>query len=260
MPNFSANLGLLWPDRPLLQRIEAAARAGFRAIELHWPYSTPATDVRWLCREHGLQLLGINTPPGDLSQGERGLGALPGREEDFRRAFDAAIEYCVLAGGTAVHVMAGIVPPAQRAAARKVFVANLRKAAARAAIHDLTLLLEPLNPRDNPGYFYSTVAEGIDLIEELGSANVKLQFDVYHVGVTEGDVLTKLRAHLPQIGHVQVAAVPSRAEPDEGEIAYRAIFDELDRLGYSGWVGCEYHPRASTEAGLAWVQRLGVEL
>jgi hydroxypyruvate isomerase len=156
--------------------------------------------------------------------------------------------------------MAGNVPVPDRQRARVVFADNLRAAAAEAAAHNLTLLLEPLNPRDNPGYFYSTVAEAAALIEELALPNVKLQFDVYHVAVGEGDVLTKLKCYMPIIGNVQIAAVPSRAEPDEGEIAYSAIFATVDALGYKGCVGCEYRPRGDTDAGLKWVRALDVTL
>jgi hydroxypyruvate isomerase len=254
LPRFSANLGLLWPDRPLLQRIEAAARAGFRAVEMHFPYEVPASEVAEVARRHGLTILGINTAPGNIERGERGLGALAGRERDFEAAMDQSIGYCVASGAAAIHVMAGNVVASERQRARVVFADNLRIAAEKAAAHQLLLLLEPLNPRDNPGYFYSTVAEAVSLIEELALPNVKLQFDVYHVAISEGDVLTKLQRYIPFVGNVQIAAVPSRAEPDEGEIAYPAIFAALDALGYTGWVGCEYRPRGATDDGLRWMR------
>lgn len=260
MPRFSANLGLLWPDRPLLQRIEAAALAGFRAIEMHWPYDVPAAEVAALARRHKLTILGINTAPGDIARGERGLGAVPGRERDFQATLHQSIDYCIDCGATAIHVMAGNIPVPDRQRARVVFADNLRAAAAEAAAHKLTLLLEPLNPRNNPGYFYSTVTEAASLIEELALPNVKLQFDVYHVAISEGDVLTKLKRYMPIVGNVQIAAVPSRAEPDEGEIAYAAIFAAVDALGYEGWVGCEYVPRGDTDAGLKWARALDVVL
>ena len=260
MPRFSANLGLLWPDRPLPQRIEAAARAGFRAIEMHFPYDVPATEVAAAARRNDLALLGINTFPGYFPRGERGLGALPGRERDFQAAVDQSIAYCVASGASAIHVMAGNAAVADRQRARAVFADNLRAAAAKAAAHGLPLLLEPLNSRDNPGYFYSTLAEAVSLIEELALPDIKLQFDVYHVASSEGDVLTKLKRYMPLMGNVQIAAVPSRAEPDEGEIAYPAIFAALDALGYRGWVGCEYRPRGDTDEGLRWTRSLGVAL
>ncbi|UDL93759.1 TIM barrel protein [Lichenihabitans sp. PAMC28606] len=260
MLRFSANLGFLWPDRPLLDRIDAAARAGFKAIELHWPYDVPARDVKARCLEHGLVLLGINTVRGNVAAGENGLGALAGRETEFQASVDQSIAYVVEAGGTAIHCMAGVVPPDQRAAARDVFIANLRAASAKAEPHGVTLLLEPLNPRDAPGYFYSTAAAGAAIIEATGRANIKLMFDCYHVGSNEGGVLGNLKRFLPVIGHVQIAAVPSRAEPDLGDLDYRDVFAALDRLPYGGWTGAEYKPAADTDAGLGWPQALGVSL
>lgn len=258
MIRFAANIGLLWPDRPLLERMRAAARAGFRAVEMHFPYEVPAREVAETARREGLTLLGINTFPG--RSGERGLGALPGRESDFQAAVDQSIGYCLASGANAIHAMAGNVPAQDYGRARAVFLQNLRTAAGKAAEHGLTLLLEPLNPRDNPRYFYSTLAQAASLIDELGLANVKLQFDVYHVGSGEGDVLVKLQKYLPVTGNVQIAAVPSRAEPDEGEISYRAVFARLEELGYGGWIGCEYRPRADTDEGLRWLSNLGVAL
>ena len=248
----------MWTDRPLLARIEAAARAGFRAVEMHWPYDVPASDVAEAARRWEVRLLGINTAPGNPSAGEWGLGALPGRSQDFQCTVDQSIEYCRVSGATAIHAMAGNVAASDRERARSVFLANLRAAAAKAAQHRLTLLLEPLNPSDNPDYFYSAVPQAVSLIEELGLPNVKLQFDVYHVARSEGDVLVKLGKYRSHIGHVQIAGVPARAEPDDGEIAYPAIFAALDELKYEGWVGCEYRPRGATDQGLAWMDRIGM--
>jgi hydroxypyruvate isomerase len=257
MPRFSANLGFLWPELPLIARMQAARRAGFRAVEMHWPYEVAASEVGATAHALGLTLLGINTVPGDLRRGERGLGALPGREREFQAAIDQSIAYCLASGASAIHAMAGNVAPGERAAARTVFAANLALAATKAAAHGLTVLLEPLNPRDNPGYFYSRLEEAAELIAEVGLPNLRLQFDVYHVAIGEGDVLTRLKRHMPVIGNVQIAAVPSRAEPDEGEIAYPAIFSALELLGYGGWVGAEYRPRAGTDDGLVWLARSG---
>jgi 2-dehydrotetronate isomerase len=257
---FSANLGFLWPELPLLDRIDAAAEAGFPAIEMHWPYDTPAENVRSRCEQRGLKLLGVNTSRGDHSKGEFGLGAVSGREDEFQAAVDQSVNFCVAANGSAIHCMAGKVEPNRKDAARSVFIENLRTASRKAAVHGITLLLEPINPRDAPGYFYSTVAEGGAIIDACGCENLKLMFDCYHVGVAEGDVLTKLERFLPVIGHIQIAAVPSRAEPDEGELNYREIFKAIDWLGYDGYVGCEYKPRGSTGEGLAWASRLGVAI
>ena len=253
---FSANLGLLWPDRPLLGRIEAAARAGFRAVEMHWPYDVPASEVAATAHRTGVTLLGINTAPGNFAAGERGLGAIPGREREFQAALDQAVEYCRVSGASAIHAMAGNVAAADRERARAVFLANLRTAAAKAAAQNLVVLLEPLNPNDNPGYFYSTLTEAISLIDDLALPNVKLQFDVYHVARAEGDVLAKLDRYRGYIGNVQIAGVPARGEPDEGEIAYPVIFAALEQLPYEGWIGCEYRPRGDTDAGLAWMEKL----
>jgi len=260
MLRFSANLGFLWPDRPLLDRIDAAARAGFKAIELHWPYDVAPEQVRARCVDHGLTLLGLNTVRGNVAAGEFGLGALAGREAAFQDAVDQSIAFCVAAGGNAVHCMAGVVAPAARGQAHDVLVGNLRTASAKAAPHGITLLLEPINQRDAPGYFYSTAAEGAAIIEETGCANIKLMFDCYHVGLSEGDVIVNLERFLPVIGHVQIAAVPSRAEPDRGDLDYRTVFAALKRLPYTGWTGAEYKPAGSTDDGLRWTQALGVNL
>lgn len=258
MLRFSANLGFLWPDRPLLDRVAAAARAGFEAIEVHWPYEIPAAEMKAACSVRGLTLLGLNTTRGDPARGEFGLGALPGREADFAASVDQSIAYCRTAGFRSIHAMAGVVSPDERDLAKRTFVANITSAAEKAADHGLTILLEPLNPRDAPGYFYSTVEEAAEVIELVGRSNVKLMFDCYHVGVAQGDILKRLERHFPLIGHVQIAAVPSRAEPDEGEIAYGAVFEALEALGYAGWIGCEYKPRGDTDEGLAWMKRLGI--
>lgn len=258
MPRFSANLGFLWPDRPLLDRIDAAAAAGFKAVELHWPYDLPPEQVRDVCAGHGVSLLGINSWRGDAAKGEFGFGAVPGRKAEFQASIDQAIAWCRAAGGTAIHVMAGVVDPLRHEEGMETFIANLREAVAKAG--DLPLLLEPINQRDIPGYFYSTIEEAGLIIDRVGAANLKIMFDFYHVGVSQGDVLTRFRRWLPKIGHVQIAAVPSRAEPDEGEIAYKAIFEAVDAIGYDGWIGAEYKPRAGTDEGLGWLETLGVTL
>ena len=254
MARFSANLGFLWGDLPLLERIDRAAAAGFAAVELHWPYDTPAHAVKDGCARHGLTLLGINTPLGNTSIGESGLAALPGREAEFRSTFNSTLQWCLQSGASAIHVMPGVIHASERDAARDTLVRNLQYAADQMAPHGLTVLLEAINHRDKPGYFYARQSESNAIREATGRDNVKLMFDVYHVGVAEGDILTKLAEYFPHIGHIQIAAVPSRAEPDEGEVRYEAVIREIDRLGYAGWIGCEYKPRAPVEAGLKWMQ------
>ncbi len=260
MLRFSANLGFLWTDRPLLDRIDAAAVAGFRAIELHWPYDVPAEHVRTRCDAHGLTLLGINTVRGDVAAGENGLGALAGRENEFQAAVDQSLAFCKMAGGGGVHCMAGVVAPADRALAHDVFVRNLKTASAKAERAGLTLLLEPLNPFDAPNYFYATADEGAAIIAETGCSNIRLMFDCYHVGRVGDDVIATLERLLPIIGHVQIAAVPSRAEPDRGDLDYRAVFAALERLPYAGWTGCEYKPAGQTDDGLTWMRALDVDV
>lgn len=257
MIRFSANIGFLWADRPMTERILAAGRAGFRAVEMHWPYDTPAAELAAACRVAGVAALGLNTPVGRA--GEFGLGALSGREQDFAAAVELAVGCASTLGAPFVHAMAGDAD-AGDPAARRTLVANLRAAADRAARDDVSLLLEAINPRDRASYFYHRVEDALSILEEVGRPNIKLMFDVYHVGVAQGDVLKRLAAVLPHVGHIQIAAVPSRAEPDEGEIAYDRVLQAIDGMGYAGWIGAEYKPRQDTEAGLGWPAKLGFPL
>jgi hydroxypyruvate isomerase len=254
MPRLAANLGHLFTERPLLERFGAAAAAGFTAVELQFPYDIPPATVKAELARHGLTQLGVNTPQCP----EFGLAALPGRERDWDAAFQRALDYVVAIGGRAIHCMTGCVPPEQRPAAEMVFTKNLERAAAQAAQANITLLIEPINPRDRPGYFLSRVEHAADVIGKVGAPNVRIQFDFYHVQITSGDLLKRFEKHLPLVGHVQVAAVPTRGEPDEGEVNYPAVFEAIDRLGYAGWIGCEYKPRTRTEDGLGWAKRYGV--
>lgn len=256
MLRFSANIGFLWPDLPLLARIAAARQAGFRAVEMHWPYDVPAEAIAACAEAAGIRVTGLNTHVGKA--GEFGLGAVPGREAEFEVQIAEALAYCRLTGATMIHAMAGVTPADARA--RSTFAANLRRAAAEAERQGVTLLLEPINQRDRPGYFYSRVEDAADMIDKVAAGNIRLLFDVYHVAIASGDVLHRLERFFPLVGHVQIAAVPSRAEPDEGEIAYRAIFAALESLGYAGFIGCEYKPRGETAEGLVWTERLGIHL
>jgi hydroxypyruvate isomerase len=257
MPRLAANLGLLFTERPLLQRFEAAAKAGFKAVEAQFPYAESPAAVRGELERLGLVMLGINTALG--RPGESGLAAVPGREQEFTAQFKQSLDYAVAVGGNAIHCMAGIVPPEQRPAAERTLIANLKEASDLAAPHDITLLIEPINPRDRPDYFLTRAEQGADIIARLERPNVKLQFDFYHQQIVGGDLIRRFERHLPCIGHVQIAAVPSRAEPDEGEINYPAVLAAVDKLGYRGWVAAEYKPRGLTEDGLGWARAYGIE-
>ncbi len=257
MLRFSANLGFLWSTLPLLDRVEAAARVGFAAVECHSPFEVEPEALAAACRRHGVTLLAFNSDAGDAARGEFGFAALPGREPDFIRSIDKAIAYAVRSGAPAVHVLAGVTGPAPGVEARATFVANLQRAADAAAAEGLTLLLEPLNARDRPGYFYSTADEVAAMLSAIGRPNVRLLFDVYHVAMADTDVVGALRRTASSIGHIQVAGVPARAEPDEGTVDYRRVFSTISEIDYDGWIGCEYRPRTTPEAGLGWRETIG---
>jgi len=256
MPRFAANIAYLFSERPLTERPGAAATAGFRAAEGQFPYTTPAPTLRVEVERHGLTMLGINTERG--GEGQFGLAAVPNRERDFDALFAQALDYITATGGTAIHCLAGFVDVNERPAAERTYIANLSRAADVAAGSGITLLIEPINNRDRPNYFLNRVEHAADIIAKAGKPNIRIQFDFYHAQIMGGDLLRRFEAHLPLIGHVQIAAVPSRHEPDEGEVNYPEIFRALDRLGYAGWVAAEYHPRARTEEGLDWLRSAGL--
>ena len=253
MTRFSANLGFLWTDRALPDAIRAAHAAGFDAVECHWPYDIAADDVAAALAETGLPMLGLNTRRGDVAAGENGLAALPGRMDEARAAIDEALAYADAIGAGAVHVMAG---KAEGPEARAVFAQNLHYACARAAKGGRIILIEPLNPFDAPGYFLNTTAQAADLITEIAAPNLKLMFDCYHVGRTEGDVIARLGALWPIIGHIQFAAVPDRGPPDHGDLDYAVVFAELARMGWVQPLGAEYRPTGAPEASLGWMSPL----
>ena len=255
MLRFTANIAFLFPERPFLDRIDAAKASGFDKVECHFPYEFSIELLRERLDGAGVQLTGLNTQRGDAAKGESGFAGVPGREDQFRRDFDEAASYATALGASVIHVMAGAVPAAERRAGLRTYVSNLRAAARQVAGTGLTLLLEPLNYRDSPGYLVSRSDEVAEIIAEIGEPNVKLLFDVYHVQIMEGDLVRRIEKHRDVIGHVQVAGVPERHEPDVGEVNYPYLFDLLDSLGYDGWVGCEYRPRGRTEDGLGWFER-----
>ena len=258
MPRFAANLSMMYTEHVFLDRFSAAAADGFTAVEYLFPYQFEAVELSQRLREYGLQQVLFNAPPGDWEAGERGLACLPGRQDEFRRAFDErALPYAATLNCSRLHVMAGIVPgDADPAVCRDVYLENLAWAAAQAASAGVDVLIEPINPRDMPGYFISRQQDAHAIVDEVGAVNLKVQMDLYHCQIVEGDLAMKLRRFLPTgcVGHLQIAGVPSRAEPDVGELYYPYLFALIDELGYTGHIGCEYRPRDGTSAGLGWFQ------
>jgi len=251
MTLFSANLGFLWQDLSLPDAIRAAKAAGFDAVECHYPYHIPAEAVSKALQETGLTMLGLNTMRGDIAAGDNGLAAVPGREEEARRAIEIAIDYARATGTLNVHVMAG---RASGEAAHETFVTNLKHACKLAAAANITILIEPLNHRDAPDYFLRTSEQALGIIEDVGAPNIKLLFDCYHLQIMQGDLTRRLKAYLSSIGHIQIASVPDRREPDHGELDYGYILRLLEELGYDRPIGAEYRPTTSTEAGLQWLK------
>jgi hydroxypyruvate isomerase len=256
MPRFAANQSLMYAEQPFMQRFEAAARDGFRAVECQFPYAFPAAEIAAALRANGMQQVLINAPPGDPAAGDRGTCSLPGREDEFRDGVERAIGYAVTLDCPRLHVMAGVVSDeAQRARQRETYVGNLRWAARRLAREGITALIEPINTRDVPGYLLDRQADAHAVVAEVGEPNLKVQMDLYHCQIVEGDLATKIRRYLSGVGHVQIAGVPERHEPDVGELNYPYLFELIDELGYDGWVGCEYRPRGATRDGLGWMAR-----
>jgi hydroxypyruvate isomerase len=247
---FSANLGFLWTELSLPDAIRAAKAAGFDAVECHWPYDTDGAKVRAALAESGLPMVALNTRPGDKALGEFGLTALPGREAEARAAIVEALCYARAVGAGAVHVMSGI---AEGPEARETFVKNLRFACAEAS--DLTILIEPINRVDVPGYFLGSVEQALELLDGLGAENLRLMADCYHIAQMGLDVVATLERLLPVIGHVQIAGHPGRGAPDTGRLDYGTVFATLERLGWEGFIGAEYRPDGPTEASLGWLSR-----
>jgi hydroxypyruvate isomerase len=260
LPRFSANLSFLFNEVPFLERFGEAAYAGFRAVEFAFGYDYHVRDIAAQVAQHKLEVVLINAPPGNLEAGDRGLASLSGREHEFAASVVTALRYAQALKCPRIHVMAGVLPEGadeqERARRMRTYKRNLRFACQEAAEQNVTILIEPLNTRDNPRYLLTTQAEAHAIREELGMLNLKVQMDLYHAQVTEGDLTTKIRRYLPHVGHVQVAGVPGRHEPDVGELNYDYLFRLLDELKYDGWIGCEYRPAASTAEGLAWLYRL----
>lgn len=259
MPRFAANLTMMYNEYGFLDRFEAAAKDGFKAVEFLFPYEYAATELKARLQGNGLTQALFNAPPGDWAGGERGLASLPGREDEFKRSIDSALEYAQVLGNDKLHVMAGLIRPEQdRTRHRAVYLENLAYAARQLAAHGITLVIEPINTRDIPGFFLNRQDDAQAICAEVGADNLRVQFDLYHCQIVEGDLAVKLKRDMlrPQagIGHIQIAGVPERHEPDVGEINYPYLFELIDQLGYDGWIGCEYRPRAGTSEGLGWLK------
>ncbi len=260
MPRFAANLTLLFTEVPFLERFEHAAAAGFSAVEFLFPYAFEATEIRALLDRHQLQLVLYNLPPGDWDAGDRGLACDPQQVDTFRASVAQAVRYASILGAPQLHCMSGKRPAgASEAAMRQTLVENLRFAAAALNEAGLRLLIEPINAYDMPGYYLNRTDQALELIEEVSADNVFLQYDIYHAQRTEGEICATLSKHLPRIAHIQIAANPGRHEPGSGELNDALVFAHLDKLGYSGWIGCEYKPATSTEAGLGWLRAMGYQ-
>jgi len=258
MPRFAANVSTMFPEEPIAERFAAARAVGFHAVEYLFPYAESADDIQRRLGETGVRMILMNTPLGDAANGERGLAAVPGREADFQRHFDQALSYARTLNVPMIHVMAGVVAEEQRVAAERVFVENVRHAADVAAAHGIRILLEPLNHEDTPGYYLTLTGETRRIIRAVGRDNVRLQYDLYHRQIMEGNLARGIADNLDIIGHIQFSSVPGRHEPQYGELNMPYLFDVCDRVGYDGWIGCEYRPMTTTAEGLNWGQPYGL--
>ena len=259
MPKFAANLSWLFTELDFMDRFAAAAGAGFKGVECLFPYDYAAADVASQLTEHGLEQALINASPGDWQGGERGLGCLPGRQDDFRAAIDQAVDYANRIGCRRVHVMAGLAPgDVSPAELQAIYTENLSVAADLGGAAGIRVLIEPINTVDMPGYFLSFPDQAAAIMADVASPHLAMQFDIYHAGMQGLDIAGQINRHLSLIGHFQIAGLPGRGEPIGGDIDCPALFQLIDGLGYDGWIGCEYRPRGSTEEGLAWARDYGI--
>jgi hydroxypyruvate isomerase len=256
MPKFAANLTMLFNEHPFLDRFEAAAKAGFKAVEFLFPYAYDKAELKARLQANGLQLVLHNLPAGDWDGGERGMACNPGRVAAFRDSVALGIEYATALGVPHVNCLAGKAPAGVDAAAlRGTFVDNLRHAAGELKKAGLNLLTEPINFHDIPGFYLNTTAQALSILDEVGADNAYVQYDIYHAQRMEGELAATIGKHLARIGHMQLADNPGRNEPGTGEINYDFLFAHIDRIGYKGWIGCEYKPATTTVAGLGWMSR-----
>lgn len=256
MPKFAANLSMQFTDVPFLDRFKAAADAGFTAVEYLFPYAYPAELLAEKLTEYGLEQVLFNTAPGNTAAGEWGRCALPGRTAEAQEDIDKALEYARILNCPSVHVMAGVVPEgADLAACQRTFIENIRYAADQFAPYGINIMLEALSPKVKPGYLMASQYQTLALLKQIDKPNVFIQLDFFHAQIVDGNLTQIIHDLDGYIGHIQVASVPARHEPDEGEINYDYIFEVLDQVNYAGWIGCEYNPRGQTLAGLEWLRK-----
>jgi len=259
MPRLAANLSMMFNEVGFLDRFDAAAKAGFKAVEFLFPYEYPAAELKQRLAANGLQQVLFNLPPGDWAKGERGLASLPGRQAEFRTALKQGLEYAAALDCKLVHCMAGIPgPDVPFATAAAVYAANLAWAGEQAKAAGVKVILEAINHRDMPGFHLHTLEQTADVVAAIGADKIGMQFDIYHCQVTEGDITKRMEKFMPIIAHMQLADVPARNEPGTGEIAWDFVFRRIDELGYGGWIGLEYRPAGNTVTGLAWRAKYGV--
>jgi hydroxypyruvate isomerase len=256
MLKFSANISMLFKEVELPERFEAAAWAGFKAVEIQFPYAWDKDRLAQIAQHAGVEVVLINMPAGDPEKGDRGIGCLPSRVDEFREGVAEAIEYSKALGCKQMNCLAGVAPPAvDEAKLRETYVSNLRYAADELARHGMTLLIEPINTQTVPGFYLNKSSQALALMDEVGAANLKLQYDLFHMRIIGDDLAATITANLARIGHMQIADVPGRHEPGTGEIDFPSLFDLVDRLGYRGWIGAEYLPLGKTGDGLAWARK-----
>jgi hydroxypyruvate isomerase len=256
MPKFNANLSMMFNEVDFLERFGAAARVGFKAVEFLFPYAHDKDQLVELTRKHNLQVVLFNMPPGDWNAGDRGMACDPARKGEFQELVGKAIDYAIALGCRQLHCMAGLKPRGvNEEQMREAYIANLQFAGGEAAKHGVTVLIEAINTRDIPGFYLNTSRQAIDILHYVGLPNVRFQYDIYHMQIMEGDLAPTIEKHLDNIAHMQLADTPGRHEPGTGEINYEFLFRHIDKVGYQGWIGCEYRPATTTEAGLGWVRK-----
>ncbi|MBU3541483.1 hydroxypyruvate isomerase [Polynucleobacter sp. UB-Tiil-W10] len=257
MPQFAANLTMLFNESPFMERFEKAANSGFQAVEFLFPYAFPAQEIKQKLEQYQLQLVLHNLPAGDWDAGERGIACLPDRVAEFQTGVGKAIEYAKALGVKQLNCLAGKIPANVDAVlVQETFISNLRYAAAELKKANIKLLIEPINTFDIPGFYLSKTQQAIDILNEVGSDNLYIQYDIYHAQRMEGELCKTLETNLSKIAHIQLADNPGRNEPGTGEINYAHLFQFIDSIGYKGWIGCEYKPASNTEAGLGWIKAL----